>query len=99
MEWMEVAEKSFLIFHGDAIDVAHVMPKKFSNKGVVLVFLKNELKVLTSEMDAEVTFFEMGNNPLEHLEIVCEAYLPIISNPLNQVQPLTTIHFVRYCVS
>jgi hypothetical protein len=85
MEWMEVAEKNFLIFQGDNMDVAHVMPKKFANKGVVLVFLKKEPKILTEEIDSEVTFFEMGNNPLEHLEIMCEAYLPIISNPLNQV--------------
>lgn len=86
MEWMEVAEKNFLIFHGDSLDVAHVMPKKFSNKGVVLVFLKKDAKVLTEEINDEVTFFEMGSNPLEHLEIMCEAYLPIISNPLNQVR-------------
>ena len=99
---MQIADKNYLIFQGDNIDVSHTMPKKMNSKGTILVFLKKEPMVLTENIDSEVTFFEMGDNPLEHLEMICEAYLPIISNPLNQVNTgskscLTTCaHFMLF---
>jgi dynein heavy chain len=82
-EFLNTEKRSFLMFHGDNMTACCIMPQKI-NKGNSVVFCKKKPIILTENIDNEVFFLEIGQNPILHLEMLCETFLPIIANPLNQ---------------
>jgi dynein heavy chain len=82
-EFLNTEKRSFLMFHGDNMTACCVMPHKI-NKGNSVVFLKRKPIILTENINEEAFFLEVGQNPILHLEMLCETFLPIIANPLNQ---------------
>lgn len=81
----------------ESLKLDTVIPSKLG-KGKVLLFVKLRPCVLTNEtVQTDIIATELGGqSPFEHLELLAnEIFLPVLSNPQNQVKSLTFFIFDR----
>jgi dynein heavy chain, axonemal len=83
-EWLEVGDKCLLVFAGDKEPSASTLPPKRLGRGKAVAFVKKAPCFVTAAIAQEVTFSELAAEPLEQLEFLVDAYLPILSNERNQ---------------